>query len=296
MPRETEIKLTFRPPDLVSIQDWLRERQARAVGVEMLENIYFDTADRALNRQRVALRIRRAGDRFVQTLKTQGAAVGGVHRREEWEWPLADATLDLDRLRQTPLSLDESQWQTLARVFATNFQRQTFLIEVDEARVECALDSGVIEVPGREHPLHEVEFELKAGAENALLPVALELASRVPVLVNSVSKAEQGYYLAGHYTPGVDMPGSAEGEPLDSWNLALSRYWLTGNQDQLLAAWGWLNQLGGQARRKGCEADWLQLVERHGARLLSNTDAGCLSLLEPPAPGRLQLILAESGI
>lgn len=296
MPRETEIKLTFRPRELASIQGWLKGRDARVVGIESLENIYFDTADLALNRNRVALRIRRAGDRFIQTLKTQGSAAGGVHRREEWEWSLTEPSLDLDRLRQTPLSLDESQWRGLTRVFSTNFQRQTFLLEAGDARVECALDHGVVATPGGERPLHEVEFELKAGGEAALLSVALELASRVPVLVNSVSKAEQGYYLAGHYRPEICMPGADDSDPLDGWSLALSRFWLTGDPDQLLAAWGWLNQLGERARGKGCEEDWLRLVETHGTRLLGKAGAAAFSLLEPPAPGRLQLKLAEIGV
>ncbi|HCL37363.1 MAG TPA: CYTH domain-containing protein, partial [Marinobacter hydrocarbonoclasticus] len=42
-----------------------------------------------------ALRVRQAGDRYIQTLKTQGEFVNGAHRRQEWEWDLPGPDLDL---------------------------------------------------------------------------------------------------------------------------------------------------------------------------------------------------------
>jgi inorganic triphosphatase YgiF len=83
----------------------LRARpDCEAGGQIELRNIYFDTPDFILNRQRMALRVRQKGSRFIQTLKTQGEFIDGGHRRMEWEWPLATAELDLSLLAATPLS------------------------------------------------------------------------------------------------------------------------------------------------------------------------------------------------
>lgn len=46
-----------------------------------LINIYFDTPELILNQKKVALRARKKGDQFIQTLKTQGVVENGVHRR-----------------------------------------------------------------------------------------------------------------------------------------------------------------------------------------------------------------------
>ena len=287
MALETEAKLTVRKSDVADVHHWLVERNAHAEGAANLENIYFDTPDLVLNRQKVALRIRRKGQRYLQTLKTQGDASGGVHRRNEWEWPVDGPALDRRLLRETPLDLDEPQWQALNPIFATNFQRETWAITTTEGEVECALDQGLIEAHGRERPLCEVELELRQGDESILLTLARELAARIPVLANSISKAEQGYFLAGHYRPGFIMPDEAD-PPLDGWSLALSRYWLTGERDHLLLAWGWLNQLRESASRRGHFDDWRRLTALFGAHLLEGADSGPLNVLDEAAVGRLQ--------
>jgi hypothetical protein len=136
-----------------------------------------------------------------------------------------------------------------------------------------------------------VEFELRQGAESALLSLAREVAARIPLLVNGVSKAEQGYHLAGHYHPDLQLPGAALTAPVDGLNQSLSLYWLTGHPDQLLAAWGWLNQLVKDAARLGEDRAWTTLVDRIGAHLVSTAPETPFSLLDEPLVGQLQLAL-----
>ena len=51
----------------------------------VLENTYYDTPDLALMAQRVGLRTRRAGTRYLQTVKCAAVSTGGLSRRPEWE-------------------------------------------------------------------------------------------------------------------------------------------------------------------------------------------------------------------
>lgn len=209
MATELEIKLSVSPLAQERAVRWLLECPGvRAGETRALVNRYFDTADGALNRARAALRVRKAGDGYLQTLKTRGEFVDGAHAREEWEWPLTGPELDLSLLAETPLSqaLNPADLQV---VFETNFQRQVLWQEVRGSVIEVAVDSGDIVAGPARCPLHEIEFELKSGDGKSLLDAAQALAVEVPVLLNLVSKAEQGYWLAGIYCPEAPRPGAA---------------------------------------------------------------------------------------
>ena len=125
---ELEVKLSLDPEHLALAEQILRARpDCEAGGQIELRNIYFDTPDFALNWQRMALRVRQKGSRFIQTLKTQGEFIDGGHRRMEWEWPLATAELDLSLLAATPLS-GQADLNQLQPAFETNFERQVLMI------------------------------------------------------------------------------------------------------------------------------------------------------------------------
>ena len=104
MAQELEIKLSVAQPDLDRAVDWLLG-QPNTYESETLQlgNTYYDTPDGDLNRQKIALRIRKLGDRHIQTLKTRGEFVDGAHRRQEWEWPLIGTTLNMGLLADTPV-------------------------------------------------------------------------------------------------------------------------------------------------------------------------------------------------
>ena len=204
MAQELEIKLSLEPGDLPRALDWLRARPEAAQGSrKSLVNRYYDTPGAELNHQKAALRVRQSGDQYIQTFKTRGEFVNGAHRREEWEWPLCGPSLSLELLADTPLG-NGINLARLAPVFETNFTRQIVMLDDGEALIECAVDSGVIIVGDHQKPLHEVEFELKSGDSSRLLVWADRLARHCPVFLNLISKAEQGYFLAG-----VRMPAPA---------------------------------------------------------------------------------------
>lgn len=208
---ELEVKLTLTEANLVRATSWLSVQDGvEALGARTLRNRYFDTPNGALNARRIALRLRQQDDEFIQTLKTKGEFSAGAHRRNEWEWSLPGAELDTDLLADTPLA-DDAALSQLQPVFETNFERQIFMIRRNGTSIEVAVDNGAVLAGDQVRPLHEVEFELKAGEPEELLRCALELAEAVPVLLNLVSKAEQGYLLAGQYQPEIPVASEAGG-------------------------------------------------------------------------------------
>ncbi|PCM42818.1 CYTH domain-containing protein [Marinobacter sp. ANT_B65] len=232
MAEELEIKLSIDPDCIKTVLNWLLTHpEAAKGGKKLLVNCYYDTPEAELNRQHAALRVRQAGSHFIQTLKTRGEFVGGAHRRQEWEWPVAEASLSLGLLADTPLG-DNINLARLAPVFETNFTRQIVMLDDGKAVIECALDSGVIKSAGHQKPLNEVEFELKSGDPSRLLVWAERLARHCPVFLNLISKAEQGYYLAGIRAAELSVTDSAVStdarhDDFDCFLRQLSKAWLT---------------------------------------------------------------------
>ncbi len=211
-PREIELKL-FVPSTAVD-RVWSSPLvTASAIGprrVARLDNRYFDTPDRLLASHRIALRLRRSGNRWVQTLKTGGDTTGTLAARGEWEMPVAGAALELDRLADTPLAdlgAADALAARLAPLFSTDFRRESQDLRLpDGSEVELAFDRGTI-VAGRGRsrrtlPICEVEIEWKRSAapdtdvERALLRFAAALAAEVPLIPLAASKAERGYRLS----------------------------------------------------------------------------------------------------
>ena len=283
MATELEIKLTLSESAQARALEWLLARPEASEGHrKTLINRYFDTPNAALNRTKAALRVRQAGDRFIQTLKTRGEFVDGAHRREEWEWELSGPELDLCLLQQTPLH-GQVDLTALALAFETNFQRQVVMLESGTSVIEVAVDSGEILGGCRSLPLHEVEFELKAGEPGELMRWAKALASEVPVFLNLVSKAEQGYFLAGIYRP--ELPVSSEPLSVTKLLQMLSVSWLTGEPAKLPQIA--LSAINKAASAAGFDKEWQKLSQS----LQAGTTAADL-IQQFPELGRLQLALA----
>lgn len=227
MAEELEIKLSLTPDNLLKALSWLQAQpEAESGSKKSLVNCYYDTPSADLNSQKAALRVRQAGSQYIQTLKTRGEFVNGAHRREEWEWPVSGPNLSLGLLADTSLG-DRVNLARLAPVFETNFTRQVVMLNDGDAVIECALDEGIIVGGGQEAPLHEVEFELVSGDSNRLLVWAERLAQQCPVFLNLISKAEQGYYLAGiHMGGSADTEEAGERDDLDRFLQLLSEAWL----------------------------------------------------------------------
>ena len=201
MAQETELKLGLGAQYLPCLLS--HPLLAAAAAPQRLFNTYFDTPDLALKARRMAVRERLAGDRWLLTVKTAGSSAGGLSRRQEWEGPTTPGALDFAALVDDAALANElmALRPTLQPLFATDFERQRWLIHHAGARIEVALDQGHIHVPGTtlQEALLELELELLDGPEAALhtLADALRAAPGGPLALtpSDSSKAQRGLAL-----------------------------------------------------------------------------------------------------
>jgi len=192
MSDEIELKLALSPqgPAQLVGHPLLKTLASQTI---MLGNQYYDTPAAALQSRRVALRVRRQGNRRLQTLKSAAESRGGLSTRGEWEWSIDDvdcnaAGLDLAGLRalEHP-ALAELDLDTLRPVFTTDFERRLWRYQVDGCDIEIALDQGTIQTGHTSHtghagqaggkslPICELELELKSGDPAQLWKLAQAL-------------------------------------------------------------------------------------------------------------------------
>ena len=170
-------------------------------------NVYFDTPDFALRRQRIALRLRHIDRRWVQTLKASfDDAEGkgdGISIRREWEMPIAGPTLELDKLDDTPLMAAlkvAGGAEQLVPLFRVEFTRDVWLVEpfpryAPNFVAELAFDRGRILAGGRTGRISEIEIELKQGHIRELEYLAHVLMRDLKIKEEPRSKAKRGYAL-----------------------------------------------------------------------------------------------------
>lgn len=163
-----------------------------------LHSLYFDTPTFDLLRAGIALRLRRVGFHWVQTVKARADGGGVLAQRPEWEVRLTGNRPDLDVLpaearRLIPASVGVG----LAPAFETEFRRTTWQVEQGGSLIEVALDRGEIRAGGQAWPISELELELKSGELDALFALADRLLADLPFRLEPRSKAQRGYQLAG---------------------------------------------------------------------------------------------------
>lgn len=188
---EREIKLSLTPQSLPRLARLAPRRRNVA-------NVYFDTSRQELRRAGVALRLRRDGRQWLQTVKAESAQHAGLAARSEWELPVRGKALEPEAFPGEEIrSVTGIDIQRLARrlhpVFETRFSRRSGLVQVDgKVSAELSIDRGAIIAGKRRETISEVELELISGDTAALLSFAEALA--LPLAYES--KAERGYRLA----------------------------------------------------------------------------------------------------
>lgn len=209
---ETELRLAIRPDDISRLLEHSLLRAAPAPQPKLLSSVYFDTSDRKLQTAGLSLRVRRLGQRRIQTIKSQAPVSGSPYSRLEWEHDITGDAPDGKFFVGTPLE-DLIEADALEPVFETRVKRTIRRVRRDEFDVEVSIDQGEIRAGGRRLPISEVEIERKEGAAHGIFDVALSLGADVPLQLVIRSKSERGYLLAdGHET----LPWKAMPAPLPS--------------------------------------------------------------------------------
>lgn len=242
MVKETEIKLRASRATLAALREHPLLKKRNKSGWQHCEllNQYYDTAERDLARARVALRLRRDGEQYIQTLKSRGQSVAGLSERNEWDWYLGKAKLDLKKLTDEcwPAELAGLDKKTLKPLFTTDFARDKAEIAWGRGKakvvIEAALDMGKVIAGQQEEEICELELELREGEPAALLELAIELASTLALMPCDISKAERGYRLfdPNSYSVGLPEPVLSVGMSLDDTFAALA-WQLLGNSQRL---------------------------------------------------------------
>jgi inorganic triphosphatase YgiF len=168
-----------------------------------LQAAYVDTAERALATAGLALRMRREGRQWVQTLK--GAAADGMTRLEHNVPRGAGAAvpaIDLALHAGTPVGetlaalLAGRSPDALAVLFRTDIMRRARALRTPHGRVELAFDAGSIRAVAGQVGVCELEIELLAGSPMAVLDTARRWLPRFGLWLDTRSKAERGDLLA----------------------------------------------------------------------------------------------------
>ncbi|TXD57826.1 CYTH domain-containing protein [Ralstonia sp. TCR112] len=217
MAREIELKLAVSAGTHDALVGWL-DANAQAAGSVELANVYYDTPDQALARNRAALRVRRQGSQWLQTLKTAAVSTSGLSARHEWEVPLQNDALSVDAFAANNAAEAADYVRphaaALAPLFRTDFTRRLWHVAADGGEIEIALDAGAILIPGTQarEPIDELELEWKPAAGSTLTEDAVaerlhawtqKLRAAVAGLTPlDISKAQRGYQLRAKATGG----------------------------------------------------------------------------------------------
>jgi len=169
-----------------------------------LQAAYVDTPERLLAQAGLALRVRREGRQWVQTIK--GASDDGMTRLEHnvargagTVAPQADPALHAgtpagDKLQAL---LDAHPGAVLSVLFGTNILRRTSVQRVATlGTVELAFDDGSIHAGNARTGVCELEIELLDGSPLAVIKTARRWVPRHGLWLDTRSKAERGDMLA----------------------------------------------------------------------------------------------------
>ncbi len=288
MPAEIELKLALDPSAvrrvgrLSAVPAIAAARKGR-VKTARLVSTYFDTAAGRLAQEGIALRLRRAGTRWFQTIKGPplAGAGAGLHARDEYERRLARPRLDAAHLATTPWHKLLAKLLTrgeLAAQFVTDFTRRTLpLAFPDGTRALLAIDIGAIRglrSGVRRVPISEIEIEVETGNVARAFEAALALVDDWPVSVATANKAERGYALIRGKPDGWDAPVRARAVALAADALAETALRAVAQEClQQISA----NTAGLLHDR---DPEWVHQM-RIGTRRLRS----CLALIAPIAPG-----------
>ena len=189
-----EVELKLEVPEEAAAALGASEILSGEPKVQNLHAIYFDTADHALAKAGFSLRIRRAGDKRIQTIKANGTAGVGLFVRPEWEMPVSDDVPVLDHTTPLRAMLGDLA-DEIAPLFEVNVERLTWIVHEGDAEIELVLDGGEVISGARRDRICEIELELRQGASAPLFALARKIDAHVPLHLGVLSKSERGYRL-----------------------------------------------------------------------------------------------------
>ena len=210
---ETELKISLDEAGEAALAAHaaLERMRVRPRRTEDLVSTYFDTPDQSLAKAGIALRLRKIGRRWVQTVKREdpGAAKAhGLFSHVEVEFPAPGGKLILDGPDDQGVFAaiaEAAGGAELAPLFETRVRRIVErLAAPGGGEVELAIDRGEIVAGESRAPIREAEMELMSGDVTAVFEIARVLFREGPLRFATANKAARGYRLAATGT--ADLP------------------------------------------------------------------------------------------
>ncbi|HET7124100.1 MAG TPA: CHAD domain-containing protein [Bradyrhizobium sp.] len=209
-PKEIEIKLQLPSANFARLGRMpLLRRAGRSKRSENQVSVYFDTKRLKLKDSGLTLRVRRTGNRYIQTIKSDD---GGPFERGEWEAAVDDSRPDLNRADTSalePLGIKKLR-KRLRPVFETRVQRTRYPLTRKDCDIALTIDRGEIDAGNGTLPLCEAELELKRGTRARLFEFARSIARATSGELAVKSKSQRGYELLAGENAAV-----AKGEAVD---------------------------------------------------------------------------------
>jgi inorganic triphosphatase YgiF len=225
-PVEVELKLLL-DEDAEDVRNHLLLRRLTRgrSSTKRVRSVYFDTADLALCRQGITVRLRDGG---FQTVKLAADGRAGLFTRIEHEARVKGREPDLDAipdlaLRESILAASALRGEPLVPVVETDMMRTKRILVLEGSEAEWVLDIGEVRTAAGAFPIREMELELLHGEPRALYDLALAIHGQVRMRPSTRSKAEIGFdALLGH-----------EPAPVKAWRIRVAEDATT---DQMLGA------------------------------------------------------------
>ena len=200
----SEIELKFVLDERTTSELWARVKALKLASgspkTRTLRSIYLDTPEHALKKAGIALRLRRDGRRWIQTVKTEAELHGGLSQVGEVENPAPGGRLCLEAIPDASVRdeiIRRVNGAALQPVCETVMKRSASELSLEDGtRAELAVDVGEIRAEGRSAELREVEIELIEGSPGGLFDIAHALFPDGGLRFSRLSKAARGYLLA----------------------------------------------------------------------------------------------------
>jgi triphosphatase len=192
--KEVEVKLELAPASLPALKKLPLLRTLKLAPRSVNEvSVYFDTDTHKLRKKGMMLRVRRVGDRHIQTIKAAGNSA--PFERDEWEAEIDGEKPDLSLAQGTALEplLNDKLRRRLKPLFETRVQRTVYPVANKTCSIALTIDRGMIDAGTRSLPLCEIELELERGNLADLFDTARQLSQVLPVRLAVKSKSERGY-------------------------------------------------------------------------------------------------------
>ena len=217
---EQELKLHVPQAARAGVEkELLRGRVTRM----RLQAFYFDTPARDLVRAKIALRLRREGDQWVQTIKMPGE---NSLSRVEINHDRPSPDLDLSVYAAEPFATVLAKHAgALSICYETDVQRTFRQARTELGLVELAFDTGLLRAGSLELPISEIEFELKRGKLAAVFALGKKWQQAHGLILDVRSKSERGDRLASLNAElnAIDAQKSEHYEP--SRRRAIAQFW-----------------------------------------------------------------------